>query len=301
MRVNIQLAQSVAASIVNTSGRHVNIITDDQRRIFNIQDRQIRDAVTRIRGRQPNDVFVRSPTNPPLTVDLYSSFNWAQVQANFDILDAEVLEMSSEPVIVDRTELVNLSEKGPATFHANLSATVTDTVSSNWQVEHGISAGQSVNYSVGAFGGETSFTYSHTWGEGGEHSRSVALSTGAGVEVELQPGQGVVVNMISNRGRARVRVRYLSRLTGGVATNYNPRHDGSHFWQCPVEQVMENVPMRREIITTENLNIDMFTSTRIELRDKENNRLLRSFRRTSTGHFVPDYIHDIPGRPTPEL
>lgn len=299
MRVNIVLGQSIANSLVNTSGNHINIINNEQQRAFNIQGHQLRRAIQNIRGREPNDVFVRSPTNPPLSVDLYQRYNWDEVQAHCDILDARVLEMNSTPEIVSESQLVNNSSVG-GTFSVDLSTSVTNTVSSNWQVEHGISVGQSVNYSVGVFGGETAFEYSHTWGEGGEYSRTFELNSGGGVQVFLEPGQAVTAHMISNRGQARVQVRYLSRLSGSVATNYNPRHEGHHFWQCPVGQVMDNVSTPREVIAVENLQIGMFTSIRIEIRDKNTNRLLRSYRRSPLGLFIPDYIRDIPGRPAPE-
>jgi len=70
MRINIRLAESIENSIVNTSGGHVNTITDGQQGAFNIRTPQLRSAIQKIRGQAPNDVFVRSPTNPPLTLDL---------------------------------------------------------------------------------------------------------------------------------------------------------------------------------------------------------------------------------------
>ncbi|WP_437889762.1 hypothetical protein [Phytobacter sp. V91] len=290
MRVNIRLAETIERSVVNTSGGHVNVITDGQQRAFNIQEPQLRRAIQRVRGREPNDVFVRSPTNPPLTVDLYPEFNWSQVQAHLDIMGAQVLDMSLSPEIVAQTDLVNNSSVS-GTFRVNLNTTVTDTVTSSWQIQHGIAVGQSVSYSVGTiFGGETSFEYNHTWGEGGEHSRSTSLSTGAEVEVALEPGQAVTASIISNRGQARVQVRYRSRLTGGVAMNYNPRHNNSHFWIHPVGQMMDNIPTPQHLDTVETLQIGMFTSTRVEIRDKETTRLLKTFIIRGNDQSEPDWI-----------
>jgi len=299
MRINIRLAESIENSIVNTSGGHVNTITDGQQGAFNIRTPQLRNAVQRIRGQAPNDVFVRSPTNPPLTVDLYQEFNWPQVQAHLDITGAQVLDMSLVPEIVAQADFVNNSSVN-GTFRVNLNTTVTDTVTSSWHIEHGIAVGQSVSYSIGSIvGGETSFEYSHGWGEAGEHSRSISLSSGSEVEVELEPGQAVTASMISNRGQARVQVRYRSRLTGGVASNYNPRHNGSHFWQCPIGQVMDNVPTPRHLDTIETLQIGMFTSTRIEIRDKETNRLLKTYRLTGNERPDLDFTDPEGSRPLP--
>jgi len=57
MRVNIVLGQSIANSLVNTSGNHINIINNEQQRAFNIQGHQLRRAIQNIRGREPNDVL----------------------------------------------------------------------------------------------------------------------------------------------------------------------------------------------------------------------------------------------------
>ncbi|EPV3677730.1 MULTISPECIES: follicular epithelium yolk protein subunit [Enterobacterales] len=272
MRINIQLRENIESSIVNGSGVLSGVLTNTEQQTFGLDERHIRWAVCSISGREPNDVFVRSPTP---WGDLYQRYNWRQVHRMTEIRSARFLEFETVPEIVAETELVNNSSVS-GVFTANMNTTVTNTMSSGWHVDHGITVGQSIRYGVTKVGGETSFEYTHGWGENGEVSESVSLSTGSGVTVQLEPGQAVVALMIASRGQARVQVEYVSYLNGLVATNYNPRHNGHHFLGYGVESVLRALSNSNSRISTETITIGMYSRARVELRDKETKRLLRT-------------------------
>lgn len=272
MRINIQLRNNVENSFVNGSGILENVITDSEQRVFRLEERDIRQAIRAIGGRDPNDVFVRSPTP---WGDLYRTYNWRQVHRMTQVKNAQVISFETVPEIVSVTELVNNSSV-VGTFFTEMSTEVQNTTSFGWDVQHGISIGQSVSYGIGMLGAETSFEYSHGWGNNGEVTESVTLSTGSSVSAELAPGQSVVATLIANRGRARVLVEYISFLNGNVAANYNPIHNGHHFWRYPVGNIMDALNNHNSRITTETIDIGMYSSARVELRDKKTTRLLRT-------------------------
>ncbi|MEN3258172.1 hypothetical protein AAH678_05025 [Sodalis endosymbiont of Spalangia cameroni] len=272
MKINIQPRESIEDSIVNGSGVLSEVITSDEQRLFKLEEPDIIRAITALNGRKPNDVFVRSPTP---WGDLYSSYRWRQVHKNTEIFSAKFLQFSSAPEIVSETELVNNS-KVAGEFNVNLLTEVLNTVSSGWKVEDGISVGQKVTYGVDWLKGETSFEYTHGWGENGEVSESVTLTTGAGVTVLLAPGQAVVAQMIASRGRARVEVEYLSHLDGLVAMNYEPPYKEHHFWGRDVASILRQNSTPNACRSTEVIEIAMYSKARVELRDKANKDLLKT-------------------------
>ncbi|MBT9431029.1 hypothetical protein JZM24_00520 [Candidatus Sodalis endolongispinus] len=164
MKINIQLRESIEDSIVNGSGVLSDVITPDEQRVFKLEELDILRVITALNGRTPDDVFVHSPTP---WVDLYSSYQWREVHRNTEIISAKFLDFSSVPEIISETELVNNSAVA-GQFNVNLLAEVLNTVSSGWQVENGLSVGQTISYGVSWLKGETSFEYTHGWGENGQ-------------------------------------------------------------------------------------------------------------------------------------
>ena len=267
MRIDIHLKDDIENSFVNGNGMLENVITDPEQRLFRLEDQDIRQSLFRRNNRWPTDVFVRS--NTPWG-DLYRTYNWRQVHRMTVVKNAEVLSFDTVPEIVSQTELVNNSSV-VGTFSTDMSTSVQNTTSFGWNVQHGLTVGQSISYGI-TISGTTSIEYNHGWGNNGEVSETVTLSTGSSVNVELAPGQAIVAYLVANRGRARVRVTYMSFLNGFVTANYNPVFNGHHFWRYGVENIINT----NGIITTETIDIGMFSSARVEIRDKETTSLLRT-------------------------
>ncbi|KFX05878.1 hypothetical protein KP22_08425 [Pectobacterium betavasculorum] len=273
MRINVIIQENIENSVVNGSGITSGIITDVERRTFNLEDTQLKRACGLLVGKEPTDAFLRSPT--PWN-DLFVTYNWAQTQRNTSVRTARFVGHNAVPELVSEKELVNNSSIG-ATFNANLSTTVSNTVSSSWSSSHSISVGQEIEYKILGIGGSTSFDYTHEWGVGGEQSQTIELSTGAGVEVYLEPGQAVSAQMVASRGNAQVAIEYLSYLTGGAAMNYYPRYDGHHFRWRAISRIMDVGGISNQVITRENLNISVYSSARLELIDIKTKKLLRTY------------------------
>ena len=104
----------------------------------------------------------------------------------------------SKPVVLVIKTLENNSNI-EATFHADLSESVLDTVTSSWNTQNTISVNQKIKYNIGFLGtgggGETDISYSHSWGEGGEESKTVTIGTSTGVSVTLKPNQAVEASL----------------------------------------------------------------------------------------------------------
>src|SRR5690606_17389442 len=121
------------------------------------------DAVKAYFGKSPNDAYLHSPT--PWD-DLYKRYSWPQVQMVLIVQSAEILGITSEPVIVKRQEVSNNS-KQTGIFNVGVSDSVDNTTSSNWNTGGELTIAQKVSYGVKFLGtgaeGETSLSYSQSW------------------------------------------------------------------------------------------------------------------------------------------
>ncbi|XP_055316129.1 spherulin-2A-like [Sitodiplosis mosellana] len=243
-----------------------NIITDEERKLFGLEDRQIKSMIETVHGKRPNDAFVREPT--PWN-GLYKTYHWPEVQRITTVRSAEFIEFNHVPVIVSEGTLINDSTK-PGTFSTNLATNVTNSTSTTWTQTHGISVGQKISYSVkfGNFvkcGGETSFQYSHSWGEGGSQTKTTSSGVGANISVQLEPGEKVRAQIIASRANAKIKVEYESYLIGDIAVNYCPTHKGHHFWAFDVNRVLKENNRQNLVVSTETIVVEMFSKMEVKL------------------------------------
>lgn len=283
--ISVVAGQDESASSVNASGTVQHVITDEERTTFHLGDKQLKDAVKAYFGKRPNDAYLHSPTP---WHDLYKTYNWPQVQMVLVVKSAEILGITSEPVIVKTQEFVNSSsQKG--TFNVGISESVNNTTSSNWSTGGTLSIGQKFSYSVKFLGegaeGETSLSYSQSWGVGGQESKSITVGSTSGVSVELEPGESVLAELSASRGVMKVRIRYNAYLIGSTAINYNPTYKGHHFYSLGIGGVMSKGGISNSVMSTEDIEIGYYSNSKIELKDKVTKALKASHR-----------LADVPGR-----
>ena len=267
---------NLASSSVSATGNEFHVITDPERQTFQINDIQLKNAVSKFFGKLPTDVFVKSSDSWPNKSwsDLYSRYNWQQVQVNMQVRDIKITDIQSQPVIIASRYFKNSSSK-PATFSANISESVTNTIESNWSssttaatnfsftstTEVSVElAKESIQYSTG-------FSLSETWGKGGSSSQATTVGSSSGLSVSLNPGEEVVADLIATRGTMKVRVNYIVYLSGNTAVNYQKPYQGHHFWAFPIENVLNasNLPSYR--IVTEDIQIGYYSNASVIVQD----------------------------------
>lgn len=270
--IKIVAGKDEAASSVEVSGSMQHVITDQERGTFSLNDSQLKHAVEKYMGKKPNDAYLHSPT--PWN-DLYETYDWDQVNTVMVAERGEIIRLTSEQVIVKTTEFTNESSV-PVEYDAQIHDSVNDTVSTNWNVGAGFSFTQSVNYGTEFFGGETSLSFTQSWGKGGEQSKSITVGGSSGAKVTLQPGQGVVVYLSATRSMLKIRIRYKAYLIGRTAVNYNPTYKGHHFWALPIDGVMQSAGITNSISSTEDIEVGYYSSSKVVVKDKETKTLLHS-------------------------
>ncbi|MGE8064507.1 hypothetical protein [Pseudomonas sp. NPDC089569] len=266
--ITIVAGADAVTSWVRAGGEVVDVISDAERETFGINDERLKDCVNKYFGRAPNGVYLKSPTPGK---DLYTIYGWPEVKRVMKVQSAEVLGITSEPVIVKSQDFVNNSSR-PATFDVAITDSVAQSISSSWRTGGKFKVEQKFVYKVGFLGseagGESTISYQQSWGIGGEQSRRVSVGSNADVKVQLEPGERVTATLSASRGVMKVRVRYVACLEGIIALNYDPTHRDHHFWGLDIGAVMAVGGVSNAVTSTEDIEIGYYANSRIELKDK---------------------------------
>ncbi len=266
--VSIVAGQDRAASSVTATGSIEHIITDAEKATFGLGDNQLKNAVNAYFGKKPNDAYLHSPTP---WGDLYKTYSWSQVKMVMVVQDANIISLTSDPIIVKTQNFENNSSQ-TGDFSVSVSDTVSNTVSSNWSKGGTFTIGQKFEYGVSFLGtgakGETSMSYSQSWGIGGQKSKNITVGSTSGVSVQLKPCQSIAAELSASRGVMKVRLKYKGYLIGNTAVNYNPRHKGHHFWSLGINNVMRTAGIPTSIYSTEDIEIGYYSNSTVKLKDK---------------------------------
>ena len=264
IEIHVKTGAAGAAS-VSASGSVQHIITDAERNTFGISDGALKGAVGKYFGQAPDDAFLHSDT--PWN-DLYRTYGWPQVQVVLTVASATVTGITSEPIVVAQSILRNDSDVS-GTFSASASESVSDTVSHTWSTSDSVQVSQKFSYEVSFLGtggkGETSFTYTHNWGESKTETKQVTVGSAQGVSVPLGPHQAVNAEITASRGVMKVRIVYNAVLTGSVAINYGHRYKDHHFWGLPLTAVMAAAGLPVTKTFTEDIEIGFYANDQVIL------------------------------------
>ena len=189
---------------------------------------------------------------------------------------AEILGITSEPIILKSQVFENNSSK-EADFNVTISDSVSNTTSSSWSTGGTLTVGQKITYQVEFLGtgggGETSLSYSQSWGVSGTNSKTVTVGSTSGVKVTLKPGQSIKATLSASRGVMKVRVRYRTILTGRAAINYNPTYQGHHFWGLWTPTVMSSANIPNSVESTEDIEVGYYSNGKIEINNHETGKM----------------------------
>jgi hypothetical protein len=272
LQVAINCGDSVATSTVHVTGSLAHVITQDEFRNFGISDDILKEAVRKTFGARPDDLYLSSPT--PWN-DLYKTYGWPQVTVNLVPVSAVITGVTTTSTIMKQQTFTNKSGL-VGSFNTSIVDSVANTVSNSWSNSDKITVGQKISYKVdfagSGVGGETSFSYEHSWGQTKTETLGVTLGSSSGSTVQLQPGQTVLVQLTASEGAMTVNVQYRASLSGSVAINYGGTFKGHHFWALDINSLGLNLSNT----ATEELKVGYFGNAEIVLKDSKtgNSRML---------------------------
>lgn len=262
IKVKVIAGKKLERSSTIAFGSQQHIITDKEKSTFKVGDADLKRAIGKYFGKEPNDAYLHSPTP---WGDLYKRYDWTEVQTFLRPIKTEILKIDTKPTILATETLKNESSK-KATFTAGISEQVSNTVSSSWQVSSKLSFSQSIKYEVSilGIGGETTFGFEQQFGTNKTNTHETTVGTTASVSVELEPNEEVIVELSASSGKMKVRITYEAELIGGTATNYDPTYKDHHFWCLPIGGVLGS---SNKVKMTEDLEIGFYSDSKVTIRD----------------------------------
>ncbi|MCR8842431.1 hypothetical protein NQ117_01920 [Paenibacillus sp. SC116] len=273
IQVSIQAGNDKETSKVTATGSMQHIITDRERETFGLNDDALKNAVKIYYGEEPTDAYLHSPT--PWD-DLYKRYGWPQVQTVLSVKSATITEITSKPTIIATKKFENKS-KNRATFNAGITYEVSETSTSTWTQSNSVSFEQSIDYGItflgAGGGGSTTLSYTHEWGREDSESETITIGSESGVTVELGDGDSVEVQLNASHGTMKVMIEYEASLTGYTAVNYEDKHNGHHFWGINIENMMRAANIPTTIIITEEILLDYYDYSEINLVDSTSNQI----------------------------
>ncbi len=272
LMINIIAGINAAVSSITSAGHESHIITKQEEKIFKIDSKDtLKNIAENALGRKPFEVFLHKPTT---FADMYRKNTWNEVQTHLVVKNAVVSSFQLKPVIIETKYFANRSRiKGQ--FNADISATVTNTIETNWSTANMMAFDQAFNYGIqfngGGLGGNSNFHYEHTWGKGGSNSLSTSIGSSAGISIELEPGENVIAELVASKGTMKVKVYYESYLDGDIATRYFWKLNGSHHWAIPIDKAMRQYGLASTREITEEISIDYYSNSSVVLKDSLGN------------------------------
>ncbi|XP_063366361.1 spherulin-2A-like, partial [Cydia amplana] len=97
-----------------------------------------------------------------------------------------------------------------------------------------------------------------------------------GFNLLMPPSQTAEFILNATKINMDVLIDYESSLIGDVAANYNPRHEGHHFWAYDVKAIVESVSKMSAIQKgTDLLNIEFFTDAFGYVIDQDTGKIIK--------------------------
>lgn len=263
LSINVVAGLNMETSSISVSGSEVHIITDQEINALKLDDNHLKTA---IKNKFINKSIVVASLHRSTQCDLHKQYNWPEVRVVYKA-SAEIIELTSEPVIIKEQTFKNNSKLN-ATFKVDINEALSNTCSSNWKTEGQLSIGQKFNYSISFLGnggsGESSISYSQSFGIGGQHSRTFQIGSNTGIEIPLRPSESAKAILKSCKGFMKVRINFKVYLIGSAAVKFKSPYNNYDSWSININKVK----CGEEIVkSTEDLEIGYYSNSCVEIVD----------------------------------
>lgn len=255
IEISLKAGEDSTSSSINATGKIIEPINDTNKKTFGIDNRNMIN-------------LVNNYNNFPQPTML---FDYRDVVTTLEVTKAEILGITSQPIIVKTQEFINNSDI-TGTFNVAITDSVSDTASNNWSTGGTLAFTQKINYGMGFIGkGETSISYSQSWGIGGSHSIQYTIGSNSGVTVSLEPGQSVTAELSASRGTLKAKVYYNAYVDGILHVIYGmplfpPYNLNTNI---PIKDLMVSGRLKNNIPSSEIIEVGYYSNSKVEL--KRNN------------------------------
>ncbi|XP_073965645.1 U-megalopygitoxin(8)-Mc8-like [Choristoneura fumiferana] len=270
--VNIKASAAQSQAFITHYGKDSNIITDTERESFNITDNPLTATVAAYSGTKPTNVFVKRPTP---WGDLYKTYNWDEVRRETKVKQDRILPVKTQEVTLVKGRYTNNSTLN-GTFVCNYEHKIENVISNNFT---GKNASVNVTYNVDLLLGlepPIHLKFVSHLANNTEITDKRTLKSDSAVIFNLKPAQSATAFLNATKVLMTVEVNYATSLSGYLAVNYNPRHEGHHFWAYDVKDVLMSAGESFVQNSTNVVTVQYYTDAKIVVVDDETGKVIKS-------------------------
>ncbi|XP_075987947.1 U-megalopygitoxin(8)-Mo12-like isoform X2 [Anticarsia gemmatalis] len=263
---------------IHVSGSDVTVVGDNEIQTFNLYEGKLKEAVKNYYGKEPDDIFLKSPT-PPLG-DLYKKYGWKPVSRILKPISAKMLGVKYKPLLV-LTKIFNNTSSNPMIIKEYARQNVENTIASTWNTKEELLTSLNISYGFDliatSVSGTATITYTSNWGESVMKSEMVTVGSETALEMTLHPNQSAIVEIFATVGRMEVQIDYEASLDGFIAVNYENIYKNHHFSALDVNSVLLAGGMQRSLLSSEVITLGYYSESEIVFRDRNTNDILNYF------------------------
>lgn len=115
---------------------------------------------------------------------------------------------------------------------------------------------------------EAILKYEQPWNTPQRNTQVITLGQSTGLNIELKPGQTVVIELVATRGVSKMYYDYSALLNGVAALNYNPTHNSRDFYGVNVPQLISRNKIPNNHHAFQEIEIISFAKARINVKDQ---------------------------------
>lgn len=256
--ISLNVGLDGQSSSINASGNIIESISSHNIDAFGIG----KSAITK--------VVLSNPKKYGPIVGVPLAISYKDVITTIDVIDAEILGITSQPIIVKTQEFINNSDV-EGTFNVSITDSVSNTSTSTWSVGGSLTITQKVSYGL-KFGasGETSMSYTQSWGIGGSESKTYTIGSTSGVTTTLKPGQAIIAQLSASRGVLKAKVNYNATCSGKILY----MGSGGPLLNIPITEIMSLGNISNSIKSSETMEVGYYSNSRVEIKNKADNKLI---------------------------
>lgn len=266
IKIDINAGHDAGSSSVSFEGDEIELISDEDRKAFNLSDSKMLDAIGVLQGQRPGKLYMRDHPH-------FAQYGWSETQRVLNVKSTKVLSLEVKPVALISNSYENMRGDKPTTHTATLAYSAALSKASTWKVGTKISVAQKISYKIGVpsneVGGETSFGLESSFGVGGTETRTSTITTTNAVNLVLDPGQAATAVLSASQGTLRIQVEYDVYLQGRVHYSYDYPVDGHYHWSQDTDDLLTQMGVANHQTVTEILEIGFYSDAKVTVRDTE--------------------------------
>ncbi|XP_041985727.1 uncharacterized protein LOC121737998 [Aricia agestis] len=273
---------------ITYSGQNEKLITNQEIKLFNISEDNLKAGFRKELGKRPDDVFLKDPT---YYGKLFERYKWRQTYRIIKIDRTEVIGIVNKEYTIKVTDIINNTTETISAEYSSFEMVEND-VSSSWYAA-GI-PNDIVSYNLTIKYGLQNVTFTKHWRDNKPKYNTTMFGIKTNGFVKVPPGKVVTKTLSGMRTTMVVKVHYKAYLNGLVVGNYGHTYGKYHFYSPSIDNIMKAANISNEIITTEVIQLNWYTDPSLTAVDKITkepavidipNKLFGAIKRNKIGSF----------------